>query len=132
MRRWVLALSLVACASGGAKAKPAAEAPKPGSPMPPSMEVTYGRLFAKDGFAKLSAYPRRDQLLRHPPSGGHEGHGRRARAQPRNVPDPRSFRERLRGIQRVARKDREEAGGQSDLREGVRRREARRLGRALH
>jgi hypothetical protein len=58
MRRWCLAVLLVAC--GGAKGAPARDAQKPEKPpslMPPSMDVTYGRLFAKDGFTKLSAYP---------------------------------------------------------------------------
>lgn len=59
MRRWLvlllLAAPLPACA--GARTEPARAPDKPASPMPPSMEVTYGRLFAKDGFSKLSAYP---------------------------------------------------------------------------
>lgn len=46
---------LVAC--GGAKGKTAAQPDKPASLMPPGMDVTFGRLFAKDGLSKLSAYP---------------------------------------------------------------------------
>jgi hypothetical protein len=55
MRRWLLALFLVAC--GGAKAKAPAPPQKPASPMPPNMDATLSRLFAKDGLSKLSAYP---------------------------------------------------------------------------
>lgn len=57
MRRWLLALIVSSCvACGGAKAKPAAEAAPPPSLMPAGMDVTFGRLFAKDGLSKLSAY----------------------------------------------------------------------------
>lgn len=46
---------LIAC--GGAKGTPAKDPQKPPSLMPPSMDATMARLFAKDGLAKLSAYP---------------------------------------------------------------------------
>ena len=49
------ALLCVAC--GGAKVETAHAPAKPASQMPPNMDVTFGRLFAKDGLAKLSAYP---------------------------------------------------------------------------
>jgi hypothetical protein len=58
MRRWLLVVLLVAC--GGAKAKPADNGgarPAQGSLVPPGMDVTFGRLFAKDGLSKLSAFP---------------------------------------------------------------------------
>lgn len=51
----VLALSMTACAGAPAAAPPKQAAPM--SRMPPEMNVTYGRLFAKDGLSKLSAYP---------------------------------------------------------------------------
>lgn len=54
MRRWILAITLVAC--GGAKTKAAEPAKRP-SLVPPGMDATFSRLFAKDGLAKLSAYP---------------------------------------------------------------------------
>lgn len=54
-RRWILAVLLVAC--GGAKGRGAAQPDKPASLMPPSMDATFQRLFAKDGLSKLTAYP---------------------------------------------------------------------------
>lgn len=56
MRRWIFAVMLVAC-GGGSSTKPPAQPDKPASRMPPGMDVTFGRLFAKDGLSKLSAYP---------------------------------------------------------------------------
>jgi hypothetical protein len=49
-----LLVLLVAC--GGARGK-SAEPAKPASMLPPDMDLTFGRLFAKDGLAKLTAYP---------------------------------------------------------------------------
>lgn len=58
MRRWSLTALLVACGNAKTTAPAAPAAPeKPASPMPPNMDLTLGRLFAKDGLARLSAYP---------------------------------------------------------------------------
>jgi len=51
-RSAIIFLMLSACAASAAPAKK-----EPVSRMPPEMNVTYGRLFAKDGLKKLSAYP---------------------------------------------------------------------------
>jgi hypothetical protein len=53
MRRSLFVLLLIAC---GAK-QPASQPAKPVSAMPPAMDLTLQRLFAKDGLARLSAYP---------------------------------------------------------------------------
>jgi hypothetical protein len=58
MRAPVFALLLVACsAAKAAPPNPSAQPGKPVSSMPPGMDVTFARLFAKDGLSKLSAYP---------------------------------------------------------------------------
>ena len=56
MRRSAMVLLFAILACGGKTVAPTQPVSKPVSKMPAEMDVTYGRLFAKDGFTKLSAY----------------------------------------------------------------------------